>query len=65
MTRCVAGGHQNNNIPTQINYASVVSRYSVGIAFLLAALKRVDILSGDIGKAYLSAPYKKRVHIII
>ena len=36
--RYVAGGHQNKNVPAQCTYASVVSRDSVRIAFLLAAL---------------------------
>ena len=63
--RCVAGGHQNKNIPAQCTYASVVSRDSVRIAFLLAALNEVDILAGDIGNAYLNAPCKERVHVTI
>ena len=41
--------------PTSMTYASVVSRESVQIAFLLAALNNVDILTGDIGNAYLNA----------
>jgi len=63
--RCVAGGHQNKNVPAQCTYASVVSRDSVRIAFLLAALNEVDILAGDVGNAYLNAPAKERVHVTI
>ena len=63
--RCVAGGHLNRNIPAQCTYASVVSRESVRIAFLLAALNEVDILAGDIGNAYLNAPCKELVHVTI
>ena len=63
--RCVAGGHLNKNIPAQCTYSSVVSRESVGIAFLLAALNEVNILARDIGNAYLNASCKERVHVTI
>ena len=38
-----------------MTYASVVSRDSARIAFLLVALNDCDILCGDIGNAYLNA----------
>jgi len=51
----VAGGHMTNP-PSAITYSSVVSRDSVRIAFLLAALNEIDLLATDIGNAYLNAP---------
>ena len=53
--RFVAGGHMTDP-PTAMTYVSVVSRESVRIAFLLTALNGLDILTGDIGNAYLNAP---------
>ena len=61
--RCVVGGHQKKNIPIPCTYASVVSRYSVRIVFLLAALNELTILTGDIGNTYLNVSCKERVHV--
>ena len=58
--RYVAGGHLTDP-PSSMTYASVVSRDSVRIAFLIAALNDFDILSGDIQNAYLNAPTKEKV----
>jgi len=43
-------------------YSSAVTRESIRIAFLIAALKELDILAADIGNAYLQAPARERVH---
>jgi Reverse transcriptase (RNA-dependent DNA polymerase) len=51
----VAGGHMME-APTSLTYSSVVSRESVRIAFLLAALNDLEIVAADIGNAYLNAP---------
>jgi hypothetical protein len=59
--RLVAGGHLTN-VPTNLTYSSVVSRESVRIMFLLAALNDLQILSADIGNAYLNAPNRKKVY---
>jgi len=59
--RYVAGGHWTDP-PSQITYSTVVSRDSVRIAFLIAALNDIDILCADIGNAYLNAPTKEVVH---
>lgn len=56
--RLVAGGHMTEE-PVVPTYSSVVSRDSVQIAFLLAALNGLDILAADIGNAYLNAPCKE------
>ncbi len=61
--RFVAGGHLTEP-PASITYSSVVSRYSVRIAFLLAALNGLDILAYDIGNAYLNAPCREKVWFV-
>jgi hypothetical protein len=53
--RFVAGGHWTD-APSQLMYSSVVTRDSVRIAFLVAALNDLEILAADIGNAYLQAP---------
>jgi len=57
----VVGGHWTDP-PSQITFSTVVSRDSVRIAFLVAALNDIDILSADIGNAYLNAKMKEKVH---
>lgn len=59
----VAGGHKTAP-PTQLTYSSVVSRESVRMGFLLAALNDVDIVAADVGNAYLNAAMKEKVYII-
>jgi hypothetical protein len=61
--RYVAGGHLTNVDPS-FTYASVVSRDSVRIAFMLAALNELDILAGDIQNAYLNAPSLEKNYFI-
>ena len=53
--RFVAGGHLTEP-PASITYSSVVSRDSVRLAFLIAALNDLEIVSCDVGNAYLNAP---------
>jgi hypothetical protein len=59
--RFVAGGHMTDP-PASITYSSVVSRDSVRIAFMLAALNDIDILACDIGNAYLNASPREKVY---
>jgi Reverse transcriptase (RNA-dependent DNA polymerase) len=59
--RYVGGGHVTKPPSTQ-TYASVVSRESVRIAFLYAALNDLNIMSADIQGAYLNSPCKERVY---
>ena len=47
--------------PKANTYASVVSRESVRIAFLYAALNDLDVLSCDITNAYLNAPCTEKL----
>jgi hypothetical protein len=58
--RLVAGGHTTDP-PKDMTFASVVSRDSVRIAFLLAALNDLDILAADVQNAYLNAATKEKV----
>ena len=48
-------------MPASITYSSVVSCDSVRIAFLIAALNNLDIMSADISNAYLNAPNKEKI----
>ena len=59
----VAGGHMTDS-PPFMTYSSIVSRDSVRIGFLLAALNDLDLISIDIGNAYLQADNKEKVYTI-
>jgi len=61
--RLVANGNETED-PAGSTYASVVSRDSVRLFFLLAALNDLDILSADIQNAYLHAPQTERLYVI-
>jgi hypothetical protein len=52
--RFLAGGH-TTEAPTSMTYSSVVSRESVRLAFLIAALNDIDIMSCGLENAYLNA----------
>ena len=58
--RYVAGGHVTDP-PSSITYSSVVSRESVRIALLIAALNDLEILSADIQNAYLHAKCREKI----
>jgi hypothetical protein len=47
--------------PTSITYSSVVSRDSMRIAFLIAALNDLDIMACEDSNAYLNAPYREKI----
>ena len=53
--RLVADGHLTNP-PSSVTYSSVVSRDSVRLCLLAAALNNLDVMCADIENAYLSAP---------
>jgi len=59
--RYVAGGHTTDP-PASLTCASVVSRDSVRIAFVLASLNDLDVMSADIKGAYLNAPCGEKIH---
>ena len=58
--RLVADGHKTQT-PKSVTYSSVVSRDSVRICLLLAALNDLDIKCADIENAYLTAPCREKV----
>ncbi len=59
--RLVAGGHMTE-APNSITYSSVVSRDSVRIMFLIAALNELDIWMSDVGNAYLNAQPREKIY---
>jgi hypothetical protein len=59
----VAGGHMTDP-PPFMTYSSIVSRDSVHIGFLLAVLNDLDLISVDIGNAFLQAEIKEKVYTI-
>jgi hypothetical protein len=61
--RFVAGGHTTET-HASLTYSSVVSRDSVRIAFLTAALNDVNVMTCDIGNAYLNAPCRERIWFV-
>lgn len=61
--RYVAGGHTTST-PIGLTYSSVVSRDSVRLAFLIAALNDLKVGSCDIGNAYLNAPCKEKIWFV-
>jgi hypothetical protein len=61
--RLVANGNETEAPPT-LTYSSVVSRDSVRIAFLVAAMNDLNILSCDIQNAYLTANCRERIYTI-
>lgn len=62
-SRFVGGGHLTET-PSSLTYSTVVTRESVRIAFLMAALNQLDVKSADISNAYLNAPCREKVWIV-
>jgi hypothetical protein len=62
--RLVAGGH-NTKAPATITYVSVVSRKTMCIALMLAALNDLQVKAGDVLNAYITAPVKEKVWTIL
>ncbi len=58
--KLVAGGHITK-APATITYASVVSRKTICIAFLMAALNDLHVKVGDVLNAYITAPITEKV----
>jgi Reverse transcriptase (RNA-dependent DNA polymerase) len=56
----VAGGH-TMEAHTSLTYSSVVSHDSIRIAFLIAVLNDIDIMSCDLKNAYLNAPCCEKI----
>ena len=58
--RFVAGGNLTDP-PESITYSSMVSRETVHIAFLIAALNDSDVRAANIGNVYLNAECKEKI----
>ena len=56
----------SHKMPDQLcsQFAGVVIRESVRIAFLYATLNNLDIYAADIRNAYLQAPSSRKDHIV-
>ncbi len=62
--RFAAGGHTTVP-PNSLAYSSsVVSQENIKIAFLIAALKGLDLMSCNIGNAYLNAKYREKIWFV-
>ena len=61
--RLVGGGHLTDE-PSSMTYSSVVIHDSVRIAFTIAALNDLDVLSADVGNAYLNAKPREKYFIV-
>ena len=62
--RICARGDQTDP-PLSVTYASVVTRESIRIGFMLAALNGLKILSADIAGAYLNAPCAEKIYTVL
>jgi Reverse transcriptase (RNA-dependent DNA polymerase) len=62
--RYVAGGHMTE-APSAITYASVVSRESIRIGLLIAALNDLEVFAADIQNAYLTSPCEEKIYTIL
>ena len=58
--RFVVGGF-TTEASSSITYSSVVSRESVRLAFMIAALNDVDVMSCDLENAYLNTMCRKKI----
>ena len=57
--RYCADGHKTG-APASVTYSTVVSRDSVRILLLIAALNELDVLGADVQNAFLTAPNKEK-----
>ncbi len=62
--RLVAGGHVAD-APATMTYASVISCEMVQIALTIAALNSLDVKTGDVMNAYITALITKKVRTVL
>jgi hypothetical protein len=62
--RWVLDGHNKTPNPIRSNYAGVVSRDSIQIAFTYAALNDLVVFAADVRNAYLQAPSSQKDYIL-
>ena len=61
--RFVASGHMTGE-PESLTYASVVSRESVRLLLMLAALNGLDVLQANVEGAYLNTKSAEKLYIM-
>ena len=61
--RYVANG-ATTDVPSSVTYSSVVSRDSVRLGFMIAALNDLDVMAADLSNAYLNAPCREKIYTI-
>lgn len=61
--RFVAGGHMTDQL-AYLTYSSVVAYNNVHLAFLIVASNDLDMMTADIGNAYLNTNTKEKVHTV-
>jgi hypothetical protein len=62
--RLVANGNEVKPVGPSSSYSSVVSRESVRIAFFIANLFQLQVLTADISNAYINAPCREKIWCI-
>ena len=62
--RLVAGGHMTE-APKCMTYSSVVSHETIRLALTIAALNDLEVKSGDIMNAYITAPITEKVWTVL
>jgi hypothetical protein len=58
--RFAAGGHHTTTTPSSMMYSSVVSRDSIRLAFLIAALNDLDVICTAIWRMRTSMPHAEK-----
>ena len=62
--RLVAGGHMTET-PKCMTYSSVVGRETVRIALTISALNDLQVKSGDVMNAYVTAPCSEKIWTVL
>ena len=62
--RLVAAEYMNN-VPAFTLYSPVISRETVRICFMLAALNGLGVMMGDVSNAFIQANPRERCHVVI
>ena len=61
---CLVAREHWNKAPATITYASVVSRETIRITLLMAAINYLEVKVGDVLNAYITAPVTKKVWVL-
>ncbi len=58
---CLVAGGLMTDVPVTFTYASVVTRETVCIALMMAALNLLEVMAADIMNAFITAPCKEKI----